>query len=295
MNTNTKKDLVNLRVDFAFKQLFGVEGNEEILTSFLNAVLQSTLEETIISLHIEDPHLSKEHEDDKLSILDLRATLNNGIKVNIEIQVRDKKDMKERSLYYWSSMYSSQLKKGMLYKSLRQTICINLVDFIIFPEEEDFHNVGVVMNRKSKRIITEDLELHFIEIPKLIKEWQGERVDPWKDTLVRWLLLFPAHEDERLTTILEEIAMEKDPVLKKAIQNWEHMSSDESFRRLYEAREKELRDKVSEIETAREQGAMGEKKQIILKLSEMGLSFEKIAEAVELSVEKVQRILKKEQ
>lgn len=221
-------------------------------------MLQSTLEGTIISLHIEDPHLSKEHEDDKLSILELRATLNNGIKVNIELQVRGKKDMKERSLYYWSSMYSSQLKKGMLYKSLRQTICINLVDFIIFPEE-DFHNVGVVMNRKSKHIITEDLELYFIEIPKLIKEWQGERVDPWKDTLVRWLLLFPAHEYERLTTSLEEIAMEKDPVLRKAIQNWEHMSRDESFRRLYEAREKELRDKVSEIETAREQGAMGEK------------------------------------
>ncbi|HDR4764666.1 TPA: Rpn family recombination-promoting nuclease/putative transposase [Bacillus thuringiensis] len=291
MITNTKKDLVNLRVDFAFKQLFGVEGNEEILISFLNALLQSSLEETITSLHIEDPHLPKQHEDDKLSILDLRATLNNGIKVNIEIQVRDKKDMKERSLYYWSGVYYTQMKKGMSYRDLRQTICINLVDFIMFPEEEDFHNVGVVMNRKSKRVITEDMELHFIEIPKVIKEWRGDRLNPWKDTLVRWLLLFPAHEDERLTTVLEEIAMEKDPVLKRAIQNWEHMSSDESFRRLYEAREKELRDKASEIETAVEK----EKKQIILNLYKMDLSLEKIAEAVGLSIEKVKRILKKEQ
>ncbi|MEB9512463.1 PD-(D/E)XK nuclease family transposase, partial [Bacillus cereus] len=45
MNTSMKKKLVNLRVDFAFKRLFGVEGNEEILIGFLNAVLQSSLDE----------------------------------------------------------------------------------------------------------------------------------------------------------------------------------------------------------------------------------------------------------
>lgn len=32
--------LVNLRIDFAFKQLFGTKGNEGILTGFLNAILE---------------------------------------------------------------------------------------------------------------------------------------------------------------------------------------------------------------------------------------------------------------
>ncbi len=82
---------MNLRVDFAFKRLFGVEGNEDILIGFLNAVLQSSIDEEITSLHLDDPHLPREQKGDKLSILDLRATLNNGIKLNIEIQVRDKK------------------------------------------------------------------------------------------------------------------------------------------------------------------------------------------------------------
>ncbi|PFM68277.1 PD-(D/E)XK nuclease family transposase, partial [Bacillus cereus] len=53
MNTSMKKSLVNLRVDFAFKRLFGVEGNEDILIGFLNAVLQSSLDEEIISLHLD--------------------------------------------------------------------------------------------------------------------------------------------------------------------------------------------------------------------------------------------------
>lgn len=229
MSVYVKKNLVNLRVDYAFKRLFGVEGNEDILIGFLNAVLQSSIDEEITSLHLDDPHLPREQKDDKLSILDLRATLNSGIKINIEIQVRDKKDMIERSLFYWSGMYYSQMTQGMKYTELRPTICINIVDFILFPEEQEFHSINTVMNKKSKRIITENMQLHFLEIPKVIQEWQGKRMDPWEDSLARWLLLFPAHEDERLTTILEAIAMEKDPVLKKAIEDWERLSSDKDF------------------------------------------------------------------
>ncbi|MEJ9181493.1 PD-(D/E)XK nuclease family transposase, partial [Bacillus thuringiensis] len=47
--------LVNLRVDFAFKQLFGVQGQEELLISFLNAILHESLSTPIVSLKIEDP------------------------------------------------------------------------------------------------------------------------------------------------------------------------------------------------------------------------------------------------
>lgn len=292
MSVYVKKNLVNLRVDYAFKRLFGVEGNEDILIGFLNAVLQSSIDEEITSLHLDDPHLPREQRDDKLSILDLRATLNSGIKINIEIQVRDKKDMIERSLFYWSGMYYSQMTQGMKYTELRPTICINIVDFILFPEEKEFHNVNTVMNIKSKRIITENMQLHFLEIPKVIQEWQGERMDPWEDSLARWLLLFPAHEDERLTTILEAIAMEKDPVLKKAIEDWERLSSDKEFLRLYWAREKEIKDRISEIETAEEKAAKEAKIQLIQNMIKVGVPIEKVAEAAELSVEEVTVILK---
>lgn len=292
MSVYVKKNLVNLRVDYAFKRLFGVEGNEDILIGFLNAVLQSSIDEEITSLHLDDPHLPREQKDDKLSILDLRATLNSGIKINIEIQVRDKKDMIERSLFYWSGMYYSQMTQGMKYTELRPTICINIVDFILFPEEKEFHNVNTVMNIKSKRIITENMQLYFLEIPKVIQEWQGERMDPWEDSLARWLLLFPAHEDERLTTILEAIAMEKDPVLKKAIEDWERLSSDKEFLRLYWAREKEIKDRISEIETAEEKAAKEAKIQLIQNMIKVGVPIEKVAEAAELSVEEVTVILK---
>ncbi len=45
--------LVNLRIDFAFKQLFGTKGNEEILTGFLNAILEESLDAPITSLQLD--------------------------------------------------------------------------------------------------------------------------------------------------------------------------------------------------------------------------------------------------
>lgn len=150
--------LVNLRVDFAFKQLFGVKGNEELLTSFLNAILHESLSSPIQTLQI-----------DKLSILDILATFDNGTKVNIEIQVRNTQDMVKRSLYYWSKLYTSQIEKGMPYRSLRKTIAINLLDFRLFPQFEDIQTTGQLWSPQQQQVLLDDLEIHFIEIPKLLQ------------------------------------------------------------------------------------------------------------------------------
>lgn len=81
------QQLVNLHIDFAFKQLFGTNGSEDILIAFLNAMLQESLESPIASLQLEDPHLHPEHEDAKLSILDISATLNTGTKVSLYLSL----------------------------------------------------------------------------------------------------------------------------------------------------------------------------------------------------------------
>ncbi|SFT24519.1 Rpn family recombination-promoting nuclease/putative transposase, partial [Bacillus sp. 103mf] len=177
--------LVNLRIDFAFKQLFGTKGNEEILTGFLNAVLEESLDAPITSLQLEDPHLHKSYEDDKLSILDLLATLDNGTQVNIEIQLRNTHDMVKRSLYYWSKLYTSQMQEGMPYRSLRKTITINLLDFILFSHDDSFHTIGQLWNAKTQQILSDDIEIHFVEIPKLVKQWREEKVNPWENSFVR--------------------------------------------------------------------------------------------------------------
>ncbi|AHA75493.1 hypothetical protein YBT1518_34061 (plasmid) [Bacillus thuringiensis YBT-1518] len=55
----------------------------------------------------------------------------------------------------------------------------------------------------------------------------------------------PQKSDVRLKSLthtLEEIAMNQDPMLQKAMNKWEDMSQNSSFRLQYEAREKVLFD-----------------------------------------------------
>lgn len=287
--------LVNLRIDFAFKQLFGTKGNEEILTGFLNAILGESLDVPIVSLQLEDPHLHKSYEDDKLSILDLLATLDNGTQVNIEIQLRNTHDMVKRSLYYWSKLYTSQMQEGMPYRSLRKTITINLLDFILFSQDDSFHAIGKLWNHKKQQILSDDIEIHFVEIPKLVKQWREEKVNPWENAFVRWMLLLPAHEDEHLTQTLEEIAMNQDPILQKAMNKWENMSHDSSFRTAYEAREKLLLDEQAKLAHAREEGLEeGIEKgkiQLIRGMHKNGMLLEDIAKFTGLSTEEIRKLL----
>ncbi|PHC35977.1 ATPase [Bacillus toyonensis] len=301
--------LVNLRVDFAFKQLFGVQGQEELLISFLNAILHESLSTPIVSLKIEDPHLHKEYEEDKLSILDILATLQDETKVNVEIQLRNTQEIVKRSLY------TSQLEQGMPYRSLRKTIAINLLDFDLFPQYDDMHTVGQFWSQQHKEVLLEDLEIHFIEIPKLLQQWREETINPWENEFARWLLLLPAHEDEHLTHTLEDIAMKQDPMLQKAIHKWENMSQSSSFRLAYEAREKVLFDEQAKLAHAREvgieegrekglqegmekgkevgiqEGKLAEREQLIRGMHKNGMDIEDIEKFTNMDITDIRHIL----
>ncbi len=317
------QQLVNLRIDFAFKQLFGTNGSEDILIAFLNAMLQESLESSIASLQLEDPHLHREHANDKLSILDISATLDTGTKVNVEIQLNNNHDMMKRSLYYWGKLYTSQLQKGMPYSALRKTITINLLNFIMFLDHKEFHTKGTLWNTQQQKLLSDDIEIHIVEIPKLTEQWHEEKVNPWKDPFARWLLLLSANEDEHLTKLLEDIAMNQDPILQKAINKWERMSQDSSFRQAYDAREKVLMDEAAKfahaetegmkrgmekglekgieqgieqgiekgIEKGRKEGVQQGKIQMIKSMYDLGIPLETIAKASKLSVHDVERIL----
>lgn len=297
------QQLVNLRIDFAFKQLFGTNGSEDILIAFLNAMLQESLASPIASLQIEDPHLHREHEEDKLSILDISATLDTGTKVIVEIQLNNNHDMMKRSLYYWGRLYTSQLQKGMPYSALHKTITINLLNFLMFSEQKSFHTTSILWNTQQQKLLSDDIEIHIVEIPKVTMQWHEEEVNPWKDPVARWLLLLTANEDEHLTKTLEDIAMNQDPILQKAINKWERMSQDSSFRQAYDAREKVLMDEAAKfahaekegmkrgMERGMKKGIEQEKTQMIKNMHALGLPLETIVKASKLSVHDVERIL----
>lgn len=125
--------------DFVFKMIFGDHRNTDILTAFLQAVLDLPAEE-YARLEIVDPHLKREFEADKLGILDVKVHTKTGKVINIEIQVSNIPEMRERIVYYTSKMITEQIGYGHQYLEIKPVISIVITDYTLVPENDDYHN-----------------------------------------------------------------------------------------------------------------------------------------------------------
>jgi len=243
------RQLIDLKIDYAFKLIFGKLGNEPILIAFLNATLKLPKENQITSVVLLNTELNKEYKEDKKSLLDIRAVTAEGIQVNIEIQLANRHDMEKRTLFYWAKMYTHQMREGMAYKELAKTITINILDFNYIKQTRNYHSVFRLFEIDEGFELTEALEIHFMELPKLLVKWRERLVSPWEDALVRWLFFLEGSEDEEIFKTLEEIAMQ-DPVLNQAMEEWEKSSEDPKVRELYFARRKAVLDEKAAIREA---------------------------------------------
>ncbi|CAG8849206.1 21475_t:CDS:2, partial [Racocetra persica] len=84
--------------NIAFKKLFGVEENKDLLISLVNSIVSE--EDQVTELTLLNPYNPKNFLQDKLSILDIKAKNKAGKRFNIEIQISDEADYDKRALYY---------------------------------------------------------------------------------------------------------------------------------------------------------------------------------------------------
>lgn len=184
--------LFDLKIDFAFKQLFGSERNKHITIVFLNAILQRTGRDKIKEVMFANQEFGGEYKEDKQSRLDIVVKTQANELINVEMQLSNQKDMFKRTLFYWSRLYTSQLQKGKGYHTLLPTITINICDFTLFEDNEHYHTTYHLYEDSTLQRLkaTDDvLEIHFIEMNKFLKSWHEEKLAPLDDILVRWLLL----------------------------------------------------------------------------------------------------------
>ena len=108
--------------DYIFKKIFAKKGNESILKDLLHSILQIKIKSLEV---MADTNLERELESNKLGILDIKARIDNETIVNIEIQIINRYNMIERTLFYWSGLYYNVLKKGEDYKEIKKDSCAN--------------------------------------------------------------------------------------------------------------------------------------------------------------------------
>ncbi len=236
---------INAASDIFVKYLLGSEKNKSLLISFINAVLEDSDFKKIVSVEIKNPFTIKNFKIDKESILDIKAADETGRQYDIEVQLAGDESFKWRSLYYWSRIYSSQLKEKESYTKLNPVICINVLDFDLLDEKEGIHKCFLLRELKNPDyILTDHIILHFLELTKLSEKIEDDKLKKW--------LLFLKYEGKRED--LMEILIKEDKDIAKAHEEYKHFSEDEKLRDLYESRLMWQRDYYTAMETAREEG-----------------------------------------
>ena len=157
--------------------------------------------------------------DDKVGILDIKAVLNDNVMCDIEMQIINQKDIEKRLLFYWSKMYISNLHNGENYNKLRKCIVILLAGFENYKQMQKSHTKWQILEKSSHMILTEDLEIHIIEIPKIAEKME-------EGSLRKWILFLENPEGEETKKMAE-----KEKEIKEAIETLEDISSDEAKQR----------------------------------------------------------------
>ena len=276
------------KLDVVFQALFGEVGNESITKGFLETILGRKIDSIDLS---RNPILRREFKDEKLGVLDIIAKLDENEICNIELQIVDKKNIIERILYYWSRLYSRQIKSGEDYKILQKAIVILITDFKIENLEElDYHSRWKIMEDKQgkKIILTQKLEIDIIELPKIIGKEKEQ------DNLLDWLYFLENPKSERVTKKMKE-----NENLKEAVKKLDNLSEDERMQRIADLRQKAIMDEKAIYEKGLEvgiekgimEGSQKEKIEIAKKMLELKIDKETIAEATGLTEQEIEKIL----
>lgn len=233
---------MKVRNDFIFKKIFGEPGNESILKSLLEPILQLDIKEVSISL---DRELKKENISLKTGFLDVKASLYDGTKVNVEIQVGREYNLAKWTFFYLARLYSNDFLSGQKYDSLSKAVTVNILDYVQFEKDESFHKTFKIVDENGDNSFFSDVaEIHVLELEKV------RRLKDYGDNKLRdWLLFIGANSKEEI-----QMLAEKNVDIKKAADVLEKLSQNDEARLMYESREKYLHDYNSNLYAAKEEG-----------------------------------------
>lgn len=233
-------------VDFVFKLLFGSVQNKDLLIHLLNAVL--TPEHLIVDVEILNPYNEKDFEDDKLSIVDIKARDSLGAWYAIEIQTSMPSGLGNRLAFYTSELYAGQMREGDSYGDLRPAISICFLTESLFRDAPEGHLRFSLCDPVQNVSLGDQLQVHLIELSKYhIEEADLEHAE-WLERWVYFLSDSANHDGDELRRLLP------DSMFQKATEILEMIARNPELRLLYDDRAKEAKDRFSEIKDARAEG-----------------------------------------
>ncbi len=170
--------------------------------------------------------------------------------VNVEMQTVSQRDLTNRLLAYAGRVYSNQVKEGEKYEKLRTvySLVFSTVDLPELRKDNDYyHTCSMRQDRHPHLRLTDGMQFVIVELNKFIG-----RLDSLVDQREAWCY-FLKRSDELNQQTSQELA-KKGRDMGRAVKNLWNLSQDELMRERLEAEDKQRRDRLSQIDTAHEEG-----------------------------------------
>ena len=287
--SNKTKENVKLlkpKNDIVFQNLF-TKNNVGITKAFAEALLEEKIDKISIN---EDKELLRENPNDKLGILDLEIDVNNTEKVDVEIQLVDKKNFVQRLLFYFSKLYQSQIKKGSNYMDAKRVVLIAIIDypFDLTESIEEMETIWQIMEKTHRNLVlTNYFELHILELEKVRNTYLKDK----NNEKAQWMLFL----DDPNSMEVQEI-MEDNKEIKEATVVVRKMSEDEKMQRLADLREKAIMDEKAiyeaGIDKGIKQGIEQRDTEIVKNMLSANMPIEQISKLTGIDIEKIKSIAK---
>ncbi|MFZ9813625.1 MAG: Rpn family recombination-promoting nuclease/putative transposase, partial [Burkholderiaceae bacterium] len=208
--------LLDPRNDYVFKRIFA--SRLGLLNDLVNVIRGDAAPLTLTE--VLNPNILPEDITGKEIILDILAVDNEGKNVDVEVQVNYQSHYPARVLYYAARALVDQLGEGENYGELRSVIGVHILNFSLFRAPDDLERAqwrfGMLTHHEPRRALDTQLELNFLELPKL-KDGQG--LEKTKKPLYDWGAFF---SDVNNGAAMERIS---HPQAKEAFEILKSMSA----------------------------------------------------------------------
>ena len=198
------------------------------------------------------------------------------------------------SVHKLSSLYVKNVEKSRtIFVAKREIVWYSSYIVIrILNERNSYHSVGRMKFENSKenekvdmgyileeQYVTDDLEMHFIELPKFRKKNPdiSSKLDQWL-----WLI---CGEEEKI-----KMAKNENEKIKEAKSELEKLEMSAEDRELYELRLKAIRDEINIRESGYIDGQNEEKTKIAKNMLKENMSIEVISKLTGLSQEEIEKL-----
>ena len=237
---------INPFTDYGFKKIFGDTENTELLRSLINDILGLKGEDKVKTIIFKNGELLPDSPTDRKAIFDLFCEDEKGSNFIVELQKIYQEHFQSRALYYTSFPIQEQAIRGSWNFSLTPIYFIGLLNFEVnrFRDSKEYLHHGKITDIKTKEIMYDNLNMIYVEIPKLKKE-----KEELNSHLEWWLYVF-----QNLNRLQEIPQALKNDVIAKAFEKAEFVKLPKDEQDKYHKNLKVYRDLLNSFSTAKKEG-----------------------------------------